>query len=259
VLAFGDFGQGTTFQKDTAKGMLQYHRSNPFDFGITLGDNFYSVGMDSPSDPRWESWWEDLYTPLGIEIYASLGNHDWGQPNSPAAEILYTGKSKSWRMPATHYTFTAGPAQFFSLDTDAFSTNQLLWLKEELQKSTAKWKIVYGHHPIYSHGQHGNTPKLIRDLLPVLKGRADVYICGHEHDLQHLKPEDGVHFFVSGGGGARVRPIESGSRSLFSASANGFSVLEANDRALTVRFVAPDQRILYEHVITKNMGLLQTR
>jgi hypothetical protein len=251
VLAFGDFGQGTDFQRNTAKGMLEYHRANRFDFAITLGDNFYSIGMDSPSDPRWKTWWEDLYAPLGIEFYASLGNHDWGQPNSPAAEILYTEKSKSWRMPATHYSFTAGPAQFFALDTDAFSTSQLLWLKDQLAKSTAKWKIVYGHHPIYSHGQHGDTPKLIRDLLPVLKDRVDIYICGHEHDLQHLKPEGGVHFFISGGGGARVRPIESGPRSLFSASAYGFSVLEANENELVVRFVTPDQQILYQHKLTK--------
>jgi hypothetical protein len=251
VLAFGDFGQGTEFQKNTAKGMLKYHHTNPFDFAITLGDNFYSVGMDSPSDPRWKTWWEELYTPLGIEFYASLGNHDWGQPNSPAAEILYTSKSKSWRMPATHYTFTAGPAQFFALDTDAFSTSQLLWLRDQLAKSRAKWKVVYGHHPIYSHGQHGDTPKLIRDLLPVLKDRADVYICGHEHDLQHLKPEGGVHFFISGGGGARVRPIESGHRSLFSASSYGFSVLQADEKELLVRFVTPDQQILYEHKLSK--------
>ncbi len=251
VLAFGDFGQGTVFQRDAAKGMLDYHRKHPFDFAITLGDNFYSVGMDSPSDPRWKTWWENLYTPLGIEFYASLGNHDWGQPDSPAAEILYARQSKSWRMPATHYTFTAGPAQFFALDTDALSTSQLLWLQAELEKSTARWKIVYGHHPIYSHGQHGDTPKLIRDLLPVLKDRADVYICGHEHDLQHLKPEGGVHLFVAGGGGARIRPIQSGPRSLFAASTYGFAVIETDEKALTVQFVAPDQKVLYSHRISK--------
>ena len=49
-----------------------------FDFGITLGDNFYSIGMESPEDLRWQTQWEKMYGPLGIPFYATLGNHDWG-------------------------------------------------------------------------------------------------------------------------------------------------------------------------------------
>ena len=41
-------------------------------FAITLGDNFYDRAMESPSDPRWKTWIEDLYDPLGITFYASL-------------------------------------------------------------------------------------------------------------------------------------------------------------------------------------------
>jgi tartrate-resistant acid phosphatase type 5 len=118
VLAFGDFGDGSDAQKRVAAAMLRYHQKQPFDFAITLGDNFYSRGMESPSDPRWETWWSALYDPLKIQFYASLGNHDWNQPNSPAAEILFSQRSPSWRMPAAYYTFEAGPVQFFALDTD---------------------------------------------------------------------------------------------------------------------------------------------
>ena len=45
VLAFGDFGDGSQSQKEVAASMLQYHRQRPFDFAITLGDNFYNKGM----------------------------------------------------------------------------------------------------------------------------------------------------------------------------------------------------------------------
>ncbi|MCA1606379.1 MAG: metallophosphoesterase, partial [Acidobacteria bacterium] len=114
VLAFGDFGNGSNEQKQVAAGMLRYHQRTPFDFAITLGDNFYSKGMESPVDPRWKSWWAELYDPLGIKFYATLGNHDWGLADSPAAEILYSERSSSWRMPAPYYTFTAGPVQFFA-------------------------------------------------------------------------------------------------------------------------------------------------
>lgn len=250
VLAFGDYGDGSVQQKSVASAMLSYHRATPFDFAITLGDNFYSKGMESPADPRWKSWWEELYTPLGIPFYASLGNHDWGFADSPAAEVIYTAKSPSWKMPATYYTFTAGPAQFFALDTNGLSEAQLLWVREELERSRSVWKVVYAHHPIYSHGRHEDNPTLIARLLPVLRDRADVYLAGHDHDMQHLKPEGKLHFFVAGSGG-KLRPIEPGPRSLFAKSSLGFAVLEVSADSLRVQFIDPELTPLYEYKLRK--------
>jgi tartrate-resistant acid phosphatase type 5 len=252
VLAFGDFGNGSNEQKQVAAAMLKFHRQTAFDFAITLGDNFYSYGMESPTDPRWKTWWDALYDPLGIKFYASLGNHDWGFADSPAAEILYTQQSPSWCLPAPYYTFTAGPVQFFALDTNEVSEAQLLWLKDELAKSSARWKLVYGHHPIYSVGAHADNPGLIRRLLPVLKGRADVYLAGHDHDMQHLKAADGVHFFVAGGGGAGVRPVKPEPRALFAKDVHGFCVVEADGKQLKLRFVDTALNQLYEATLSKS-------
>ena len=246
VLAFGDFGDGSEAQHAVAAAMRTYHGRRPFDFALTLGDNFYSIGMASPDDERWKTWWSDLYDPLRIRFYATLGNHDWGQPNSPAAEILYTSRSESWRMPAAYYTFTAGAAQFFALDTDVISEAQLLWLQEALAASRARWKIVYGHHPIYSHGQHEDNNMKIDQLLPVLRDRADIYLAGHDHDMQHLKPEGRLHFFIAGSGG-KLRPITPGPRSLFAHSAHGFAVLEIESDRLSVAFVDSEGAELYRY------------
>jgi tartrate-resistant acid phosphatase type 5 len=251
VLAFGDFGTGSVGQKETAAAMLGYHRKTAFDFAITLGDNFYGAGMESPADPRWKIWWDELYDPLGIKFFASLGNHDWGLADSPTAEILYGRQSPSWRMPAPYYTFTAGAVQFFALDTNEISEAQLLWLKDELTKSQAVWKLVYGHHPIYSVGVHGDNPILIKRLQPVLKGRADVYLTGHDHDLQHLKAEDGVHFFVSGGAGAGLREPKPGPRSIFAKAVHGFCVVEADAKQMKVTFVDTSLNRLHEATLTK--------
>ncbi|MGH9839845.1 MAG: metallophosphoesterase [Blastocatellia bacterium] len=251
VLAFGDFGNGSKEQKQVAAAMLQFHRQTPFDFAVTLGDNFYSYGMASTTDPRWKTWWDALYDPLGIRFYATLGNHDWGFADSPAAEILYSQQSPSWRMPAPYYIFTAGPVQFFALDTNEVSEAQLLWLKDGLMQSNARWKLVYGHHPVYSAGAHADNPGLIRRLLPVLKGRADVYLAGHDHDLQHLKAEGGVHFFVAGGGGAGLRPLKPDPRSLFAKDAHAFAVLEADGKQLKIKFIDTSLKQLYEATLTK--------
>ena len=250
VLAFGDFGNGGRGQKDVAASMLQYHRQRPFDFAITLGDNFYNKGMKGVDDPRWKTRWDQLYDPLGIQFYATLGNHDYGFRESPEAEILYSKKSPSWRMPATQYTFTAGWVQFFAIDSAVMTPYQLEWLKKALDSSFYGWKVVYGHHPIYSHGHHGNSREMIRELLPVLKERADVYLSGHDHDMQHLKPEGNLHFFISGSGG-KLRSIKPGPRSLFAKSALGFSVLEADKSSLKMTFVDKTVKPIYEYTLKK--------
>jgi hypothetical protein len=119
VLAFGDFGfRMSPDEQAVAKAMGVYGKTHPFDFGITLGDNFYGMGLSSPDDPRWKGEYEKLYGPLGIKLYASFGNHDQYDGDSPPAEILYAARSKSWRFPAQFYTFTAGPVQFYAIDTN---------------------------------------------------------------------------------------------------------------------------------------------
>jgi hypothetical protein len=250
AVAFGDFGDGSESQRLTADAVRKAHATERFDFGLSLGDNFYEEGSESPRDPRWKTQWEDFYGALGIRFYAVLGNHDWKLPDSPAAEILYT--SPSWDMPAPYYSFVAGNTQFFAVDTNEVSDLQLDWLRRALEKSTSRWKVVYGHHPIYSAGQHGDTKRLVERLLPVLRDRADVYFCGHDHDMQHLKPDGGVHFFVAGAGGAHQRPIHPHPRTLFARTdVHGFAVIEVAGDRLTVRFIADDGSELYSYTIEK--------
>lgn len=65
---------------------------------------------------------------------------------------------------------------------------QLAWLVNGLESSTAKWKIVYGHHILWSIGgtKYNEGHVLRRLLLPSLCQYADAYIAGHEHDLELL-------------------------------------------------------------------------
>jgi len=254
LVVFGDFGQGTEAQKRVAAAMLREHRTRAFDFGITTGDNFYPRGMESPADPRWKTWWEEMYAPLGIQFYASLGNHDWINFDSPAAEIAYAARSESWRLPAPYYTFTAGPVQFFAVDTDEMSQAQVLWLQDELGKSRATWKVVYGHHPVFVSGLSGPsyTAEMRKMLWPLIKGRADLYVSGHHHSLQHLRSPDGGHFITSGGGGAGTYAVaEREPLALFARSANGFTTIEASERELRFKHFDDGGAELYSYTIRK--------
>jgi hypothetical protein len=257
ILAFGDFGSGSPHQMRVAAAMRRYAADHPVDFGITLGDNFYPSGLASPSDRRWIRRWETPYGPLGIRFYATLGNHDYRDSASPAGEMERSRYSRSWCLPRRFYTYTAGPAQLFALDTvpiengAASAERQLDWLRQALRQSRSRWKIVYGHHPVYTAGEHGGRvgylPRLKERLLPILKERkVDLYLAGHEHDLEVLKPEGGVVFAVSGGGGKDLRPLESNRCQAWAASAYGFTVLEAAGEELAVRFFDAEGRRLYD-------------
>lgn len=256
ILAFGDFGTGSEGQQKAAAAMREYHRAHPFDFGLTLGDNFYPEGLPGPDDPRWTDQFEALYGPMGIEIFACLGNHDEYDPDSPAAQILRSARSRSWRLPAQYYTYTAGPAQFFAIDCNDMSEVQRRWLTDALEESTAAWKVVYGHFPPYvaSPGYEGGEfTEFARVIMPILKGRADVYFAGHHHSLQHLKKVDGVSLFIAGGGGAVPYEVDAGSaRKEFARSDYGFAAIEITAETFGVTFVDKDSKTLYQTTLAKS-------
>jgi tartrate-resistant acid phosphatase type 5 len=249
VLAFGDFGDRSPRQDRVAQAMQRAHQQKRFDLAITLGDNFYPAGVATPADDRWRDDFQRFYGPLRIPIFGTLGNHDWVLADSPAAEILHAGAGDGWRMPAMRYSFVADPVQFFELDTNLVTRAELDWLDAELGRSKARWKVVFGHHPIRSAGLYAAETGLREKLLPVLRGRANLYICGHEHDLEHLTTEDGVNLVVAGGGGAPTYPIKPSAGTLFTASANGFAVIEADHHTLTVSLIDGDLKVLHRFSI----------
>ena len=273
AVAFGDFGYSGTDsgQHKVFEAVRKEHEKEPFQLGLTLGDNFYPSGVSSVSDPVWKSIWEPDYGTLGIRFFATLGNHDY-RGNVQAA-IDYTKASKSWMMPNRYYTFGAGPVRFFALDTDEgtagnwlfkkeWSEEQANWLRDQLRRhSTVPWKIVYGHHPIYSYGHHGDDKRLQRKLLPILREHKAIYLAGHEHDLQVIE-NDGMRFFVVGGGGKDTRSVSKGPNTRFAASQHGFLDLTATPDALTLRIIGmlkpdPEYSVTVKREPTAKVALSQ--
>ena len=60
------------------------------------------------------------------------------------------------------------------------------WLETNLAASPARWKVVIGHHPIWSSaGSKFQQARVLRRLiLPSLCRHADLYLAGHEHTLE---------------------------------------------------------------------------
>lgn len=60
------------------------------------------------------------------------------------------------------------------------------WLEQALAGSTAKWKLVVAHHPIWSSsGSKFEQGRALRDLiLPAMCRYADAFLVGHDHTLE---------------------------------------------------------------------------
>jgi len=249
VIFFGDWGQGTRDQKVVAAGIGNYCRQDGCDFVLALGDNFYPSGVSSVTDPQWKTKFHDVYDFLGLRFYASLGNHDY-YGGHPEAEVAYSRVSSRWMMPANYYEFTYGDAHYFAIDTEKFTSTQALWLKAKLDAAKETWKIVYGHHPIYSSGWHGNSGSLARDLLPILRNRADLYLAGHDHHKEAIQAEAGVNFFISGAA-AENRGVKASKSTLFSSSTLGFSHLLVQGPTARVRFLDQTGKVEWETTLKK--------
>ena len=262
-LAVGDWGQPKRLAAASrvAEAMARTAADHSAAFVISTGDNFYGKGVSDAFDPQWRSSFEDVYAAPSLHCpwYVVLGNHDY--QGNPDAEIAYSLISDRWRMPARYYAVrqkvTAGiVADFFYLDTNLFvgagspddPQRQLDWLATVLRASQAPWKIVVGHHPVFSGGRHGNTKELVTALKPLLEQfGVRAYINGHDHDLQHIQV-DGVHYFTTGAG-AEARPTGQIPQTLFSASALGFLSVSLGAGQGTFQFLGDTNSLLYEAVV----------
>ena len=59
---------------------------------------------------------------------------------------------------------------------------QLQWFEQRLAADRSAWKIVVGHHPTLSSGNHGEAPAVVERVKPLLERYGvQVYFNGHEH------------------------------------------------------------------------------
>ncbi len=271
----GDWGRnGHDDQRAVAMQMGKSAAAIGSQFTVSVGDNFYEDGVTSVADPQWESSFEQIYTAQSLQSpwKVILGNHDYR--GNVQAQLDYSAKSHRWQLPARYYveaqTLPDGArADFFYLDTSPVikkylgsavkiegqdSQAQLDWLDKSLEASTAQWKIVIGHHPIYtalddSDGEDHDQPDLVARLNPILvKHAVPIYICGHDHLLQSVAL-NGITYVVTGAGSQTYTPRPA-IRGGFASGAHGFMTLHITSNKLNYSLVDMTGKALYSGLIT---------
>lgn len=266
-----DWGwNGQKHQQEVADQMAKTADSIGAKFIASCGDNFQVNGIASTQDPLWMISYENVYKGLSLQVdwYPVLGNHDYR--GSPQAEIDYSKISRRWRMTDHYYTFAKKvndsiSARFIFLDTPPLvaeyhkrpdeypevarqdTAKEIKWLKGVLENSKEQWKIVFGHHPVYSASKtHGNTKEMIERVRPLLeKYHAQLYFCGHDHDFQRLHEKGGKVDYIVTGTGGEIRPSSTNEMSIFSKSEPGFSVISLKSDSIRICFVGVNGNIIY--------------
>lgn len=250
-LVVGDWGQqGSATQRQVAEAMGVTASDHGSGFVISAGDNFYPAGVTSTADPHWKQSFEDVYTASALQVpwFSALGNHDYR--GDVQAQIDYSRQSTRWRMPNQYFKvagaeFGADFVDIFVIDTSPMvdganydemlqqlarrghrgqyeSVHQLAWLDEALGGSKARWKVVVGHHPVYSGG-HGDSACLIKTLTPMLEAHGvQFYINGHDHSLQHIR-RGSVDYVCTGSGAEANDKLKAIQGTLHASSTAGFA------------------------------------
>jgi len=266
-----DWGwNGLKHQQEVADQMAKTADSVGAKFIASCGDNFQVNGIASTQDPLWMISYENVYKELSLQVdwYPVLGNHDYR--GSPQAEIDYSKISRRWRMTDHYYTFAkkvndSVSVRFIFLDTPPLvaeyhnrldeypevarqdTAKEIKWLKGVLENSKEQWKLVFGHHSVYSASKtHGNTKEMIERVKPLLeKYNAQIYFCGHDHDFQRLHEVGGKVDYIVTGTGGETRPCSTNDISVFSKSEPGFSVISLKADSIKVCFVGTKGNIIY--------------
>lgn len=273
-MVVGDWGRdGMCCQLDVAVEMSLLAQVTKPQFIVAAGDNFYEAGIETVHDSQVERSWKSVFLSdrddhakaLHIPWYVIVGNHD--HEGSVKAQVDLSEVEPFWNMPSYYYFksffddsvfvafldtscmyYTSEQKRYFRQSeaiSDAFRDKQLSDVEAALEKSTAKWKIVIGHHPFYSGSDDGRieveNQKMMRTLLAPVFNRTGVatYISGHEHLMEHYDA-DGLQTFVSGAGSKIRHTSMRYPNSIFSLGRQGFLqvALHAKDSpSLRMRFI----------------------
>ena len=207
LAVIGDSGRGWQPQHDVARRMAAYREQFPFDVVLMAGDNIYE-GPATPQDYRVK--FEEPYAALledGVRFQAVLGNHDdpaqrYYPPFNMGGERYYT-----FRPPSGLLARLVSDVQVFALDSTNLDRQQRLWLSRQLAASSAKWKIVLQHHPLYTSGRYALQARVTRWQLEssLVEHGVAVVFAGHEHIYQRSRLQHGILHVVTGGAGSLRR------------------------------------------------------
>ncbi len=272
-----DMGSSGPYREDSVAATVnRLSKSLHPRFVINQGDFFHDSGVKDTLDPLWTAQFEKMFAApeLQLKWYSVIGNHEY--IGNPQALVDYGKHNSRWTMPARNYTFvqqvdSATSIRFVMLDTSPFvymyrfdakynkikeqdPDKTVAFADSVLSHSNETWKVVVGHHPIYtSDFVQGNTYDLIYKIAPLLrKYKVDFYLNGHVHKFEHLQ-RDGTDFMVTTTG-MKPRRTNPWFYARYTGYSLGFTVCSVSSQDFTFYFTNEKGETLYSYSRTRRHG-----
>lgn len=181
---------------DGARRLAAYIRMQRPDRFLYLGD-VYEHGTAR----EFRLHYDPLYGSLAEVTDPTPGNHEWD--NRFGGYYRYWRAKKGRRLPPWSSTRLAGweILSLNSMTDHGRGSRQLRWLWRRLAAGPGNCRIAFSHRPRYSAGTYEDDPGMA-PLWNALRGRARAFLSGHDHNLQRLRPENGITQYIAGAGGA---------------------------------------------------------
>ncbi len=174
-------------------------------FVINVGDLIYGYGL-LRKEKQWDRY-QQVIRGFAEPYYQLPGNHD---TYSKEARRIY-GR----RFGKFYESFDHGDCHFVLLDTTEeekwgyLGPAQLAWLRADLREAKAKMVFVFTHFPLWEPARV--APKYhefwAQTLHPLFReSRVRAVFGGHFHSYGPTRDIDGIRYFITGGGGAELKP-----------------------------------------------------
>lgn len=164
----GDAGRWNNNSKMLLNSMSQFNVKKL----IMPGDNLY----EGTYEQQWGAWKQAGFT---FDVVA-LGNHN----------ATYAKEINFFEMPGEYFSkeYVNGDVQFLVLNSDNVNnvTQQMTWLKAQLESSRAQQIYLVYHHPTFTVASHKWTEKKnfqlkLRPILKTYRHKITSLIVGHDH------------------------------------------------------------------------------
>ena len=235
------------------------------------GDVHHFEGVRSTQDPLWMTNYELIYShpELMLDWFPTCGNHEYR--GNTQAVLDYSGVSARWNMPAKYYTKvleddgvtvrlvfidTTPLIDKYRKDSAQYPDVQLVdpdaevrWIDSVLRVSPEKWKIVVGHHPMYTYDDKDDIEQEnMRARLEQIFQRngVDAYFCGHIHTFQHIRTgKDSIDYVVNTSA-SKQRSPQRGPLTQYASENSGFGLLSFDEGVMHYTLVNSRGELEYE-------------
>ena len=274
-----DMGRrGVSEQKNVAVLLGKEADLNKISFVAVAGDPIHDDGVKSTIDTEWKDKFESIYTAsslMNIPWYVVSGNHEYH--GSVQAILDYSKVSNRWKAPSRYYSIEktidkeGNKCLLVFIDTapliDKYRTDssysdagkqdiekELKWIDSTLVNSRDRWKIVIGHHPVYADTEKEEAERtdMQKRVGVILENRkADLYICGHIHNFQHIKPEGKSVNYIVNASACEARKVNKTNGTLFCKDDPGFTVSSVTGKSFSFYFINNKGETIYKYTLTK--------